>query len=246
MQTMSSATMSVTGFTTDFVDRIGQSRRSLDDFVRTNQEQADSLVADFERVRADEQRAIDSLLRELRSLRHERGVAKGGAGEGVAERREKLEREEKKLEQEVSILKAKNRVEQERLDEVLAEEEAVRKKADEVRAKKEEIEMARGITIQDLTKGLLNYRYTGLSFARGDKEGALNFKFIKLDPEDHERTFTFTLSMDENNDYMLTNVNPPLDQNETDPILGGLNSDGKNGFNSFVVGMRKLFKDTTQ
>lgn len=56
--------------------------------------------------------------------------------------------------------------------EVLAEEAAVRKKADEVRAKKEAIEMARGITLEDLTKGLLNYRFTGLTFERSDK-GAL-------------------------------------------------------------------------
>lgn len=56
--------------------------------------------------------------------------------------------------------------------EVLAEEAAVRRKADEVRAKKEQIEMARGITLEDLTKGLLNYRYTGLNFVQGEK-GAL-------------------------------------------------------------------------
>lgn len=46
----------------------------------------------------------------------------------------------------------------------MAEEVAVRKQADEVRKKKEEVEMARGITLEDLTIGLLNYRYTGLTF----------------------------------------------------------------------------------
>lgn len=56
--------------------------------------------------------------------------------------------------------------------EVLAEEAAIRVKADEVRKKKEEIEMARGITLEDLTKGLLNYKFTGLSFVQGEK-GAL-------------------------------------------------------------------------
>lgn len=60
--------------------------------------------------------------------------------------------------------------------EVMAEEAAIRKKADEVRAKKEEIEMARGITVEDLTKGLLNYKFTGLTFEQGEK-GALRYVY---------------------------------------------------------------------
>ena len=64
--------------------------------------------------------------------------------------------------------------------EVKAEEKAIRQKANEVRAKKEEIEMARGITMEDLTKGLLNYKYTGLTFEKGDKAGDLRYVFYLL------------------------------------------------------------------
>mmetsp|Transcript_31585 Transcript_31585/g.66880 ORF Transcript_31585/g.66880 Transcript_31585/m.66880 type:complete len:97 (-) Transcript_31585:210-500(-) len=71
-----------------------------------------------------------------------------------------------------------------------------------------------------------------------------SFKFTKLDPEDQSRPFTFTLSMDENNNYEISDVHPHIDKNKTDPILCVLNADGKNGFNSFVVGMRKLFKES--
>ena len=35
--------------------------------------------------------------------------------------------------------------------------------------------MARGITMEDLTKGLLNYKYTGLTFEKGDKAGDLRY-----------------------------------------------------------------------
>ena len=59
--------------------------------------------------------------------------------------------------------------------EVITEEKAIRQKANEVRAKKEEIEMARGITMEDLTKGLLNYKYTGLTFEKGAKAGDLRY-----------------------------------------------------------------------
>ena len=62
--------------------------------------------------------------------------------------------------------------------EVIAEEKAIRQKANEVRAKKEEIEMARGITMEDLTKGLLNYKYTGLTFEKGAKAGDLRYVYF--------------------------------------------------------------------
>ena len=66
-----------------------------------------------------------------------------------------------------------------------------------------------------------------------------SFKFTKLDKEDPKRPFTFTLGVDENNDYNLLSVNPPLDKKKTDRVLDTLNADGKNGFNSLAVGMSK-------
>jgi hypothetical protein len=45
--------------------------------------------------------------------------------------------------------------------------------------------------------------------------------------------------VDENNDYNLSNINPPLDKDKTNPVLETLNADGKNGFNLFAVGMSK-------
>ena len=40
--------------------------------------------------------------------------------------------------------------------------------------------MARGITMEDLTKGLLNYKYTGLTFEKGDKAGDLRYVFFLM------------------------------------------------------------------
>ena len=66
-----------------------------------------------------------------------------------------------------------------------------------------------------------------------------SFKFTRLDKDDPKSPFTFILSVDENKDYILSNVNPPLDKSKTDPVLETLNADGKNGFNLFAVGMSK-------
>jgi hypothetical protein len=45
--------------------------------------------------------------------------------------------------------------------------------------------------------------------------------------------------MDDNNNYNLLSVNPPLDKAKTDRVLEALNADEKNGFNSLAVGMSK-------
>jgi predicted RNase H-like nuclease (RuvC/YqgF family) len=184
MATATMSSSSYTGFTSAFVERIATSRRRLDQYVETNKQKADDIVAELKTCEANEQSKIDSLLRELKSLQYERGVVAEGANNkvagggvdggvtGVAEQRKKLENQQSKLQQEVKILQSKNRAEQSRLEEVLAREKEVREKAQEVRAKKIEIETQRGMTVEDLTKGLLNYKYTGLAFQRGDN-GAL-------------------------------------------------------------------------
>jgi len=252
--TMTTATITnYTGFTSTFVDRIATSRRRLDQYVETNKQKADALVAELKTCEANEQSKIDSLLRQLKSLQYERGVAKdankaaaGGGADGVtgvAEQRKKLEHKQAKLQQEVEMLQSKNRMEQSHLEEVLVKEKKARQQAQEVRAKKMEIEAQRGMTMEDLTKGLLNYKYTGLAFQKGDN-GALNFKFTKIDHDHPDKPFTFALILDPDTDlYQLTDCNPRLDQNDIDEVLNVLNAD-KHGFNGLVVRMRKLFKET--
>ena len=44
---------------------------------------------------------------------------------------------------------------------------------------------------------------------------------------------------EDNQEYILSSVNPSLDVAKTNPILDELNKDGKSGFNSFAVGMSK-------
>ena len=47
------------------------------------------------------------------------------------------------------------------------------------------------------------------------------------------------LSTDENDQYQLSKVNPPLNQTTTDALLEELNKDGTNGLNKFAIGMSK-------
>lgn len=68
-----------------------------------------------------------------------------------------------------------------------------------------------------------------------------SFKFTKLDKADPSRPFIFTLSTGDNEEYKLSGVNPSLDEDKTNAVLGVLNKDGKSGFNSFAVGMSKSY-----
>ena len=70
---------SYTGFTSSFVDRIATSRRRLDQYVETNKQKADELVAELKTCEDNEQSKIDSLLRQLKSLQYERGVAESSS-----------------------------------------------------------------------------------------------------------------------------------------------------------------------
>lgn len=210
-----SSKISYSGFTSDCLNRLETSRRNLSLFTEANKKRADTILSDLKQLQSNEQQKIDALLRQLKSLQFERGIVEKikdsssnnssengtGGGGGIAERRKKLDSKQQKLEEEVSMLETRNRMEMEQLDgtfkcglhlsynatlslsyptlyhfwiqppcdlrlqsEIMAEEVAVRKQAEEIRKKKEEIEMARGMTLEDLTIGLLNYRYTGLTF----------------------------------------------------------------------------------
>lgn len=125
------STKNYLGFTSDCLKRIEASRRNIDEFVEANKKRADAAVSDLKRIQSIEQQKIDSLLRQLKSLQYERGViekSKEGGGNktddansktgggGIVERRNKLESKLKRLEEEASMLDARNRIEKEQLE----------------------------------------------------------------------------------------------------------------------------------
>lgn len=89
----------------------------------------------------------------------------------------------------------------------------------------------------------------GLTFERKERGGLL-FKFTRLDPSDTKRPFSFQLNMNEaTRNFGLSECSPSLDGGKIDAILDKLNGDlngnvASNGWNDFIVAMRKLFKET--
>lgn len=127
-----SSTMIYSGFTSGCLNRLETSRRKLHLFTDANKKRVDTILSDLQQLQSNEQQKIDALLRQLKSLQYERGAVeklKGssssnnsadngtdGGGGGMAERRKKLESKQKKLEEEVSMLESRNRMEREQLD----------------------------------------------------------------------------------------------------------------------------------
>jgi hypothetical protein len=123
------STMTYSGFTADCLNRLETSRRNLVIFTDAKKKRADTVLSDLKQLQSNEQQKIDALLRQLKSLQYERGVVEKfkdsnktnssdniAGGGGIAERRKKLESKQKKLEEEVSMLESRNRMEKEQLD----------------------------------------------------------------------------------------------------------------------------------
>ncbi|EED96090.1 predicted protein [Thalassiosira pseudonana CCMP1335] len=238
-----------TNFTSSFLTSLTAHEAKLTAYITSQKSHADALTSALHAAHAADQEGIDALLRQLKSLQYERGVAQEASassanGGGLAEQRKKLEGRQKKLEGEVEMLRGKKRVEQAQLDDILHEEATLRTAAQAVREKKREIEETKNTTIEDLTKGLLNYQHVGLTFERKERGGLL------LDPSDTKRPFSFQLNMNEaTRNFGLSECSPSLDGGKIDAILDKLNGDlngnvASNGWNDFIVAMRKLFKET--
>lgn len=118
-RTMTAAVVS-TGFTSSFIDRLGASTRQLESFVSKTKTTADETFANLKATREEEQHSIDKLLRQLKTLEHERGVAadcaRGGSSSGgVAKQRKELDEKQAALKDEVSRLQARNQLDQSQL-----------------------------------------------------------------------------------------------------------------------------------
>jgi predicted deacetylase len=111
------------GFTSNFINRLTESRNQLERYVESNKRIADDHVTALRTIQVNEQQTIDNLQRQLKLLQYERGVvaatgeaAAGDDGGGVAVQRKQLDARQVLLEDELTLLKTKNHIEQSQLD----------------------------------------------------------------------------------------------------------------------------------
>jgi predicted deacetylase len=115
-------TTTALGFTSNFINRLTESRNQLERYVESNKRIADDHVTALRTIQVNEQQTIDNLQRQLKLLQYERGVvaatgeAAGVDDGGLAEQRKKLDKRQVLLEDELTLLKTKNHIEQTQLD----------------------------------------------------------------------------------------------------------------------------------
>eukprot|EP00804_Cyclotella_cryptica_P023655 CCRYP_017687-RA/>CCRYP_017687-RA protein AED:0.08 eAED:0.08 QI:166/1/1/1/0.66/0.5/4/1483/240 len=237
-----SMTSTETGFTATFISTLSANRSSYKSWLASEKSRIDDIAEQISNLHGEQQRQITGLLRRLDEVRSQRGLVNGDNDGGVAQQKRALEEKQSKLVADVEVWRDKNRVGKIQLDELLAEQSHQETLANATRSKKLQVQEMKNTTLDDLTKGLQNYKYVGLGFERVGVEGELLFKFNKLDPNDVRRPFSFILTLRQS--YELSSCNPELDKKKTDELLNILNSDADNGLMYFLVGMRKLFKET--
>ena len=124
--------------------------------------------------------------------------------------------------------------------EVAIEEEKQRQRAQRARALKAKVKEDKKTTVDDLTRGIINYKFTGLDFVKTNVENELlyvvagmtcgrlllvqciradhvvaifssRFTFTQLDQMDPTRKFSFLLQVDSSDKYQIAECMPALD-----------------------------------
>ena len=96
-------------------------------------------------------------------------------------------------------------------------------RAKEARLFKEQVEEDKKTTLDDLTRGVVNYKMLGLDFVRTDVDGRLRFAFTKLDEDDPSREFSFLLIVDEDDKYDIMDCDPDIPAAKLEGVLDELN-----------------------
>ncbi len=114
--------MSCSGFTSSFTKSLEESSSRIHAWSEMKKKEADTAVMEAKAVENEEQRKIDGLLRQFKSLQYQRGIvsrAKDGNftnGGGLKEQREKLLSKQDKLKEDIDLLNTRKKVEQSKLD----------------------------------------------------------------------------------------------------------------------------------
>lgn len=115
----------------------------------------------------------------------------------------------------------------------------IKQRAFEVRRHKQETEVATTTTMDDLTQGIVNYKYLALDFEQAGQD-QLRFCFTQIDPNDPSKKFWFQLEPTDNS-WIVPVCEPQLDTQVVDNLLKRFVD--TDDMIIFVRGMRKAFME---
>jgi hypothetical protein len=98
--------------------------------------------------------------------------------------------------------------------------------------------------LNELTRGVVMYKFLGLEFQRAEDDRLL-IRFTNIDPEHWEREFCFRVSLGEDDNYHVDGCTPAVPQATLSALLDQLNAPNEVDpmeFPGFVIEMRRAFK----
>lgn len=205
------------GFTSSLLATLNASRVKVERWVQHEKTKADAIAEEYRKQFSREQAQIDTKVTTLLALQLERGLAVSSErddkdiSDSIAVRKSALEEQRSSLESELEKLREEYTSREKRVQEISIEEKEQRERALQARALKAKVEEAKKTTVDDLTKGVVNYKFTGLDFEKTNVENELRFIFTNLDPENPTQKFSFLLQVNENDKYDITDCQPTVD-----------------------------------
>ncbi|CAJ1914797.1 unnamed protein product [Cylindrotheca closterium] len=210
------ATLPRTGFTFSLLETIEASKSKMDRWVDIQKAKIEEEAADYDRKLKEEQQEIDDLVAKIATAQSERGLKMNPDEDenqtaNILNKKALLELQKQEIESKIHKLETECRNRTKRIEEISLENEKQRLRAEEARSLKNRVLEAKQTTVDDLTRGILYYKYLGLDFEKTEGENELRFIFTQLDPEVPTRQFSFVLQVDRNDKYEISNCEPSVD-----------------------------------
>eukprot|EP00934_Nitzschia_sp_Nitz4_P002026 Nitzschia sp. Nitz4//scaffold3_size479765//244831//245752//NITZ4_000104-RA/size479765-augustus-gene-1.572-mRNA-1//1//CDS//3329550770//2026//frame0 len=237
-----------TGFTSTLFETILASQAKLDQWVAKEKSKVDRMASRYSDQYVEEKAKVDSKVETLLSVQLERGLNIQGDNEskqcanGIAAQKKSLDQRQTELQAEITKLQLERESRKNRVNEISREENRLREQANKARTLKKDYEDAKKTTVDDLTRGIVNYKYLGLDFVRTNTANELRFAFTRLDPNDESRQFSFLLQINEHDKYEIANCEPEVPMSKLVEIADTMNNTEDMSY--VVREMRHAFVDS--
>mmetsp|Transcript_13823 Transcript_13823/g.28529 ORF Transcript_13823/g.28529 Transcript_13823/m.28529 type:complete len:263 (+) Transcript_13823:76-864(+) len=239
----------VLGFTSPLIETIANSRSKIQNWADREKAKMDSAAELYRTSLVEQEELINSRMEELTMVQRELGTddaatsSEDNRPENIAEQKKSLEEQVQKAQIDIMKLKTERGNRERRVQDMALEESKQRIRADDAAALKRSAEESKKTTIDDLTRGVVNYKKLGLDFTQTGREAELKLNFTEIDPDDPSRIFSFVLIVNEEEKYDITNCNPKVNAIELVDILDELNESGGEDISILARRMRRAFKE---
>jgi hypothetical protein len=246
------------GFTTPLLVSISKSKSKMQKWVEHEKSKIDSRAETYRENLNEYETRTNMQSEELLMVQRECGIQNGvfedknGTSDSndnidhpqnIASQKKALEEHAKQVQIEIMKLKSEQENREKRVHDIEEEESKQQIRANDATALKRAAEESKNTTIDDLTRGVVNYKKLGLDFAQTGRDAELRLNFTEIDPVDSSRIFSFVLLVNDEEKYDVIKCDPKIDPLELAKILCELNESGGEDISILARRMRRAFRE---